>query len=1344
MWLTTLTFYLFILIGGAHLLRKNLRNRQTAKLKHCGFYSIGGEFFSLKKWLMYCLLWLRAWRQRQKPIRVWDRELLQQWEESEKPQQLDQNDKDSIDSVYFYGGELESDKPAIVIRMARRPDRVAELWFLVRMPDGTILEHPVQPNTHVTNCSPDTFSAGGFTITCDEPMNYWSLRYHGLMKRGIADQLEPQATSHNLDDYVTVNLRAKFRASVNPFDAKTDLSPKIVAEFLAREPWSSAFFAKLKRNEEQVHLEQWGMLTGEMTVGTQRYDLNMSAYRDHSYGLRNWRQYYRYAAHFGYLENGSFFSFGSVSIPQTTTHVKYGYIYLPYGKKCAIDGHDLNLWEKGEITEPPKNYQVRLIANGKDYKVEVRAGENIPLYVQSASCVLFERFTEFTVNGIRGWGITEYCYWHHSPLEGTPEGSLPMPIVPGALSNEDTLVVDLDQQDCCVRSLTGGKGSQLAVASKIFNESGRSDVRVPKGFVVTTNAYREFIQANTVLWEGINELRAAATSGKGGSLEPACKSLIKAFASATLPASVTEVVMNSLDRIFSGESEIRFAVRSSGVSEDGSSASSAGQMETFLGVNRDELPVKIVECWASLFCHRAVQYRHSVGQGIDASMAVVVQGMVPATAAGVLFSQDPISGCSSLMKIEANFGLGESVVSGLVTPDSFTVRRFPDGYKTIEDRQLGEKSEVMQVGESGGLETRHSDEKVSSLSDKRVLALAELGEELEKRYGAAVDVEFALVDDTIHLLQVRPVTAMGPETLDDVMHEFDSSFSYKEGWLTTANIGEMSPGAMTPLTLSTFGRAVDWSMIKYKATKSGIVPEISRPMSGLACSANHLLINMMELGLGSEVMSLFGKFDMACIALLGRTLDEPTRDDLRRYTDGEANLLDKIWNAVCDILTIYQSTKLTEAWEKKFQDGYHVMPQYTAKEQYMELDSRMPDYAQCWCDTIINTGKSAVNSMVLVSIFNEQFGLNEQTFSKLALCLSNCENVYSADVPTALHNLAVDLSNSPNCSAFLALSPKDAANWLLSYESGKAGESFRSFINRHGFRCIREAEFREVSWRAAPEKIVAIMQATISAGLVRREAKETLTIDEIVEQLELRNPLTRRLVKALIPLARRGVASREWGKAISIRMVDAIKEGYKHLGQLMVKEELAPDTDLVYFFTHRELGLLVDRKDTSSLIKKALKRRAALPRQNALQLPELIKGNPRFDLLAEQERPRSPPGARRGSGEQLSVAGMPVSRGSVTGRARVIRNLQDAAEIEKDDVLIVPYTDVGWTPYFPLISGLATEKGGLLSHGAVVAREFGIPCIVGAKQATSLFKTGDFVDLDGERGLLRLAEQQQE
>jgi pyruvate,water dikinase len=215
-------------------------------------------------------------------------------------------------------------------------------------------------------------------------------------------------------------------------------------------------------------------------------------------------------------------------------------------------------------------------------------------------------------------------------------------------------------------------------------------------------------------------------------------------------------------------------------------------------------------------------------------------------------------------------------------------------------------------------------------------------------------------------------------------------------------------------------------------------------------------------------------------------------------------------------------------------------------------------------------------------------------------------------------------------------------------------------------------------------------------------------------------------MRALVRITQNAVQRRERTKSLLVAAITRFKAAFRLLGKLLAGEGKLPDADAVFFLTHRELGLLA-RGTGEGLVEKALRRREALGYQMVLRFPDVLTGSP--EPLAEGIETAS---------EDHVLHGKPVSRGQVTGLARVVVSLEDAETIRPGEILITPVTDVGWSPYFSLVAGLATDVGSSVSHGAVIAREYGLPAVVDLRRATRVFQSGDRVFLDGDHGLLRL------
>jgi rifampicin phosphotransferase len=261
-----------------------------------------------------------------------------------------------------------------------------------------------------------------------------------------------------------------------------------------------------------------------------------------------------------------------------------------------------------------------------------------------------------------------------------------------------------------------------------------------------------------------------------------------------------------------------------------------------------------------------------------------------------------------------------------------------------------------------------------------------------------------------------------------------------------------------------------------------------------------------------------------------------------------------------------------------------------------------------------------------------------------------------------------------------------------------------------------------------------VIQSMVETSPGKKSAKSMNNVDEpSISRLQSKTtPVARFILQFVWPKARKGVGARELSKSISVKLLDAFKQAYWKLAEMMVKESRLPDQDLLFFFTHNEIGKLLETR-SARLITRAVKRRQVFGKQASMRFSRINRGHPIPINISSSDVK---------SVAAFKVSGLPVSLGFIKGKARIVTSLAEASTIQNGDILIVEYTDVGWSPYFPMITGLVTEIGGLLSHGAVVAREYGLPCVVNVPNATRLFKSGDTVILNGTLGTVEKIEEE--
>ncbi|CAH1270229.1 Hypp4299 [Branchiostoma lanceolatum] len=1034
---------------------------------------------------------------------------------------------------------------------------------------------------------------------------------------------------------------------------------------------------------------------------------------------------HRYIVHFAYLEDGSCLQIVTLCFPTTTSDLRTGYVFAPNGKMEAVSEVDLVLSSIGEDGTMPDSYSFNFVAGGKTYHVQVEIYCQPTWYngLQWESRV-HERLANFTVNGLSGWGVCEFNYKNTTstgcplpPRESRPQQ--PLPDVTS--SHRKLLTLPLSSPVCRSTELVGGKGSSLATLTAL--QSNGAMFKVPSGFCVTMAAMELQLKLHPTLKSKLEELKKVSCSGQVDALQGMCQSVGEMFTSVAMVPVVRDAIRAELDNL---STTSQFAVRSSAIGEDTEEMSAAGQMITELGIRGlDQICDSVQKCWASLYGFPAVQYRRQHGQPVVSSMAVVVQEMVQAEVAGVLFTQHPVTGHPGKMVINANYGLGESVVSGESHPDTITLSRGVDGSCQVEGVDLGSKTQQVVPLDNGGTalqEVTSAQSEKCCLSNDAAVRLGHIAVQVEDAYGGPQDIEWAVSEDTVYLLQARPITTFGIETEWELMHEFDTPLASEKEISTTSNVGEVLPGALTPLTASTVSRAVEYAA-QYVTDSTG-VKRCQPYFKKLGLCLGHMFINMHNLVELSEQHVIMGDKRVTEMAVVGRCLEEITMDDIIEY-HGKSSLWKRIIHSFHLLKHLYTSKHMVHQLEKTL-TTYSICRHDNATAMYQEINERLPECFQAWAAHTSCSGRSTSWSTVLMMVLSQGAEWTMQHFSDMAHFYVNCEQVTSADVPDALEKLAVKLIEEGHRDRLIAMSPQEAMAWLLGADSGPSGQLFQKFLDLHGHRCLREVELREMSWRAAPTKVVSTIQTMLRNNQIA-SVKEPFNFDEAVKKIK--SPITfsgRYILKWTLPYARQGVVEREQSKSAAVKMSDHFKQAYWYLASLMVAEGRLPEEDLLFFLTHQEIGTLL-RSRSAVLVAKALRRRRILPKQMSLKFPEICRGHPE-PIEA---------GALSVSGSDLMLKGMPVSHGTVTAPARVVTRLEDAGTIQAGEILIVQSTDIGWSPYFPLLSGLVTELGGLISHGAVVAREYGLPCVVSVKNATAMFQTGDLVLLNGTEGSVR-------
>jgi pyruvate,water dikinase len=531
----------------------------------------------------------------------------------------------------------------------------------------------------------------------------------------------------------------------------------------------------------------------------------------------------------------------------------------------------------------------------------------------------------------------------------------------------------------------------------------------------------------------------------------------------------------------------------------------------------------------------------------------------------------------------------------------------------------------------------------------------------------------------------------------------------------------MMPGAFCPLTASVSGHAIDYAMQMTQVVARS-QERYDKPWLQVGYFYGHMFLNMTE---GTALSSglLGNSLEQFSMSICGRVIDELEAKPPKPF-------FAKLINTV--LLTSHALSAGPAI--RRLADQITAFPipaGRDAKQVLRQLESGVELYCHVTLVHVRSSSRAAVGANVLESYLVRSAvkdGRDEnEGQAEAARLMAGAADVESAMMVDELHEVVRQIAaDDSTAEQFLSVAPSEALTRLRNAEC-PGGEALRQFLIRHGHRGYRELCMRDPAWAEDAEGLGSMMQVMLQAA--RDSAGER------PPRKRVERPASR-TVRLLARLAQGGARGREETKSKMALMAHRLKLGYRHLGEVLADTGRLPDADLVFFLDRAELPRVVgdnegsaDSADIAHLVQCARQRRDALRFQQALEFDDVCVGRP-APILA---RPS-------GAVTDGQIQGRAASRGIVEGTVRVAKSIQDAREVQRGEILVAPVTDVGWTPYFTVIGALVTDIGSSVSHGAVVAREYGLPCVVNTLVATQVLKTGDRVRVDGDRGLItRLA-----
>jgi pyruvate,water dikinase len=803
-------------------------------------------------------------------------------------------------------------------------------------------------------------------------------------------------------------------------------------------------------------------------------------------------------------------------------------------------------------------------------------------------------------------------------------------------------------------------------------------IDVPPGFCVTTAAFQRIMSQALTIDRQLDALSLLAPDDRDA-IRAQSEKVRSAIEAITIPDDIAVAITGALDRLGANTA---CAVRSSATAEDLPSASFAGQQDSYLNVTgRGAILAHISRCWASLFTERAVTYR--LRNGFDhrkVHMAVVVQQMVSAEASGILFTADPISGNRKVSAIEAALGLGEALVSGLVNADVFKVRDGKVTTKTIQQDR-------------------------PTLTDAQLLQLEKIGRRIEAHFGCPQDIDWCLADDVFRIVQSRPITTLFPVPENDGGNHVYVSVGHQQ----------MMTDPMKPLGLSVW--------------------QLTTP-AGMAEAGGRLFVDVTKpLGTSSReaLLNALGKSDPLIRDALESVLDRgdfiPSLPDSAPPWVPPGSGSDAIPTDPAIVTELIERSDeflaraQREIATKSGSDVFDFILDDIQTKKKLEFDPR--------------------SLQVIMAGMEAAFWLNDKMQEWLGE--KNVADVLTQSVPnnvTSEMGLALmDVADAirPHAKVIAYLEGVRDEHFLDELPKLPGGRESRhaivDWLDKYGMRGPGEIDITRPRWSERPSMLLPVILGNIrnfEAGAAKRRFEEGKQAalkkkEELLARLralpdgETKAQETERKIDRVWTFA----GYREYPKYRMIGRYFIYKQALMKEADRLVQAGVLRDREDVFFLRIQELQEVVRTQQSDEQLiqqrKDAFKSYAALTAPRVLTSEgEGINGSYRRDDI--------PAGA---------LVGLAVSAGTIEGRARVILDMAKA-DLEPGDILVTAYTDPSWTPLFVAIAGLVTEVGGLMTHGAVIAREYGLPAVVGVGQATRLIADGQRIRVHGTEGYVEI------
>ena len=867
----------------------------------------------------------------------------------------------------------------------------------------------------------------------------------------------------------------------------------------------------------------------------------------------------------------------------------------------------------------------------------------------------------------------------------------------------------------------GGKGANLGEISRI------DGIQVPEGFCITTEAYKRIVAGNedvNALVEELSHLKIEDRK-KVSTISGKIRRVIEEIA---IPKDIEEE--NARYLIMFGENNA-YAVRSSATAEDLPTTSFAGQHDTYLNIiGKDSILQHVSKCWASLFTDRAVIYRMQNGfDHREVYLSVVIQKMIFPEAAGIMFTADPVTSNRKVLSIDASFGLGEALVSGLVNADIYKVRNG----KVIEKKISTKKLAIYALKDGGTKEQEIETElqNMQTLTDEQILRLERIGRQIEEHFGNPQDIEWCLARGhssdpdagqsnevcplTLFIVQSRPITTLYPipEGNDQENHVYVSVGHQQMMTDPLKSLG------MSIFQLTSFGP-------RFKAGGRLFVDVIQQLASPVSREKLLDAMGQHDPLMKDALMAIIERGDFIKFLLNDEKVQGPVNSNKGMPSSGSQAQIKNDPTIVSDLI-------------KNSQTSIEELKQNIQTKSGSDLFDFILEDIQILKKILFDP--QSFN--VFMAAIDASSWINENMNKWLGE--KNVADTLSQSVPNNITSrMGLDLLDVadairpyPEVIDYLQhVKDDNFLEKIVKIDGGQeVQDAIYAYLNKYGMRCAGEIDITKTRWSEKPTTLVPLILSNVknfepnsSHRKFEQGRQEALKKEqELLDRLKQLPDGEQKAIetKRMIDLIRNFIGYREYPKYGMVNRYFVYKQALLKEAEQLVQAKVIQEKEDIYYLTFEELREVV--------------------RTNKLDYQIISKGQDEYKLYEKL----TPPRVITSDGEIIAgeykrenlpseaIVGLPVSSGVIEGRARVILNMEDA-DIEDGDILVTSFTDPSWTPLFVSIKGLVTEVGGLMTHGAVIAREYGVPAVVGVENATKLIKDGQRIRVHGTEGYVEI------